>query len=123
MTDFDNRQISRDSLFILAELRVDGQNETHRVKVRNLSPGGMMAEANLRVVRGEKVAVNLRNAGWVEGSVAWVQENRFGVAFAEDIDPKAVRANAAATPLPDAMIVNRRWAAAPPPATATRKIL
>jgi hypothetical protein len=123
MTEADNRQIARDSLFILAELRLDGQDVVHRVKVRNLSAGGMMAEAELRVVRGERVQVNLRNAGWVEGSVAWVQENRFGIAFSEEIDPKAVRANTAA-PLPDAMVVNRRWTSpAPPPPSAARKII
>ncbi|HET9629555.1 MAG TPA: PilZ domain-containing protein, partial [Novosphingobium sp.] len=82
MSDSDNRNISRDSLFILAELRLDGREDEHRVKVRNLSSGGMMAEGSVKVTRGERVEVNLRNVGWVEGSVAWVQDSRFGVAFA-----------------------------------------
>ena len=43
-------------------------------------------------MRGAVVDVNIRNVGWVEGSVAWVQDNRFGVAFREDIDPKLARA-------------------------------
>ena len=34
----------------------------------------------------------MRNLGWVEGSVAWRQDNRFGIAFAEEIDPKLARA-------------------------------
>ncbi|MNC96807.1 hypothetical protein D3C83_142760 [compost metagenome] len=38
------------------------------------------------------VTVELRNVGRVEGSVAWVQDNRFGVAFVEEIDPKLARA-------------------------------
>jgi len=96
MSDSDNRNISRDSLFILAELRVDGREGDHRVKVRNLSAGGMMAEGPVKVVRGERVEVNLRNVGWVEGSVAWVQENRFGVAFAEEVDPAVIRVPVAA---------------------------
>lgn len=91
MNDSDNRNISRDSLFILAELRVDGGDGEHRVKVRNLSAGGMMAEGSVKVVRGERVEVSLRNVGWVAGTVAWVQDNRFGVAFAEDVDPSVIR--------------------------------
>lgn len=96
MNDSDNRNISRDSLFILAELRVEGGEDEHRVKVRNLSAGGMMAEGSLKVVRGERVEVNLRNVGWVAGTVAWVQDNRFGVAFADDVDPAVIRVPVAA---------------------------
>jgi hypothetical protein len=91
MSDSDNRNISRNSLFILAEVRLDGQADEHRVKVRNLSAGGIMVEGPLKVTRGARVSVNLRNVGWVEGTVAWVQENRFGVAFADDVDPAAIR--------------------------------
>ncbi|MCT2399229.1 PilZ domain-containing protein [Novosphingobium mangrovi (ex Huang et al. 2023)] len=92
MNEGDNRQIARDSLFLMADLRVDGLQDEYRIKVRNLSPGGMMGEGSVRVVRGTIVEVNIRNVGWVEGSVAWVQDTRFGVAFRDDIDPKLARA-------------------------------
>ena len=92
MSQVDTRQVNRDSLFLLAQLRVDGSDQAHRVKVRNLSPGGMMAEGEVKVARGSRVSVELRNLGWVEGSVAWKQDNRFGIAFAEEIDPKLARA-------------------------------
>ena len=36
---------ARDSLFVMADLRLDGNEETHRIKMRNLSAGGMMGEA------------------------------------------------------------------------------
>jgi len=88
----DNRHIARDSLFLLADLRIDGQSGESRIKVRNLSAGGMMGEGPVRVARGAVVDVNIRNVGWVEGFVAWVQDNRFGIAFREDIDPKVARA-------------------------------
>ena len=94
MPESDQRHISRDSLFMLAGLRVSGRDLPNRVKIRNLSAGGMMAEGNVRVVVGKRLEVNLRNLGWVEGVVAWIQENRFGIAFVEDIDPKVVRATA-----------------------------
>ncbi len=88
----ENRQIARDSLFVMADLRLSGSEEQHRIKVRNLSAGGMMGEGTVRVARGDGVEVNVRNIGWVEGSVAWVQEDRFGVAFRDEIDPKVARA-------------------------------
>jgi len=92
MDDSENRQIARDSLFLMADMRVDGLEGDYRIKVRNLSAGGMMGEGNARVVRGAVVDVNIRNVGWVAGSVAWVQGNRFGIAFRDDIDPKVARA-------------------------------
>ena len=91
MSGVDTRHINRDSLFLMAEVRVEGDSGSHRVKVRNLSAGGMMAEGDMAVTRGARVTVELRNVSAVEGSVAWVQENRFGVAFAREIDPKAPR--------------------------------
>jgi hypothetical protein len=91
MDGSENRQIARDSLFVLADLRVDGLPLEHRIKVRNLSDGGMMGEGAVRVRRGEAVQVNIRNLGWVPGTVAWVQDTRFGVAFIEPIDPRLAR--------------------------------
>lgn len=92
MSNVDTRQVDRDSLFLLANLRVDGHEQVHRVKVRNLSAGGMMAEGDVKVQRGALVNVELRNIGWVEGSVAWTQSDRFGIAFVDEIDPKKARA-------------------------------
>jgi hypothetical protein len=91
----ENRQIARDSLFVMADLRLEGLDTEYRIKVRNLSSGGMMGEGAVRVVRGTMVFVNIRNIGWVEGSVAWVQDNRFGVAFRDEIEPKDARATTA----------------------------
>ncbi len=92
MSGVDTRHIPRDSLFLLASLRLAGDAAEHRVKVRNLSAGGMMAEGDVRVERGTRLAVDLRNIGWVEGAVAWVQDKRFGIAFSEEIDARLVRA-------------------------------
>ncbi len=92
MADNDPRQLSRDSLFLMADLRLRGSDVVHRVKVRNLSSGGMMAEGPLKTVRGTLVEVQIRNIGWVEGAIAWVQGDRYGIAFSEDIDPVVARA-------------------------------
>lgn len=91
MDGSENRQIARDSLFVMADLRLDGLDGEYRIKMRNLSAGGMMGEGTVRVARGASVQVNVRNIGWVEGRVAWVQDNRFGVAFSEEIDPREAR--------------------------------
>jgi len=91
VTELDHRQVGRDSLFLMADVRLSGAGDEHRVKVRNLSGGGMMAEGQMKVTRGAKLDINLRNIGWVPGVVAWIQENRFGIAFMEEIDPKLAR--------------------------------
>ncbi len=93
MSSVDTRDASRDSLFLFAELRLDGRDDRTRVKVRNLSAGGMMVEdGGLAVSRGDRVVVDLRNVGTVRGSIAWVQGNRFGIAFENAVDPKLARA-------------------------------
>ncbi len=85
------REIDRDSLFLKADLRFTSSNAQGEVRIRNLSAGGLMAEAPVQVARGEKVELNLRNVGWISGVVAWVAEGRIGIAFDHPIDPKAVR--------------------------------
>lgn len=93
MSAVDTRHITRDSLFLMAAMRVDGSETDQRVKVRNLSAGGMMIECDLQLGRGARISVELRNIGWVHGVVAWVQDSRSGVAFDKVIDPKLARAN------------------------------
>ena len=94
MSNIDTRQLSRDSLFVMAKVKVeeDTSGTEHPVKVRNLSSGGLMAEGGVKVARGSMVKVELRNLGWVDGTVAWKQDDRFGIAFIEEIDARAVRA-------------------------------
>jgi hypothetical protein len=91
MTGVETRSVTRDSLFLLADIRIEQSTETHRVRVRNLSDGGMMGEGNLRVQRGHRLTVELRNIGAIKGSVAWVQDDRFGVAFDDEIDSQKAR--------------------------------
>lgn len=105
MTGVETRSVARDSLFLLADIRVERGDEVHRVRVRNLSDGGMMAEGNLRVQRGHRIEVNLRNIGRVPGSVAWVQDDRFGIAFDENVDSQKARRPLQADDQPDAMVV------------------
>ncbi|WP_298305915.1 PilZ domain-containing protein [uncultured Erythrobacter sp.] len=92
MTGVETRSVTRDSLFLLANVRVEKQSDQHRVRVRNLSDGGMMGEGTIKINRGNRVEVELRTVGKVMGSVAWVQDQRFGIAFDEEIDSQSARA-------------------------------
>ncbi len=125
MTGVETRSVARDSLFLLAEIRVEQSAETHRARVRNLSDGGMMGEGQLRVQRGHRVVVELRNIGAVNGTVAWVQDNRFGVAFDEEIDSQKARRPLQTNEGHEATIVKPSWthrAPQPPEPTTLRKI-
>jgi hypothetical protein len=82
---------ARDSLFLLADLTIEDSGERHKVKVRNLSSGGMMVEADIEVVQGQRIVVDLRNIGPVRGQIAWARAERFGVAFDRQINPKLAR--------------------------------
>lgn len=75
---------------LMAEFSVSGRDGVHLIGVRNLSAGGMMGEGAVAVHSGLRVSVDLPRIGRTEGSVAWVQGERFGVAFLQDIDPDAV---------------------------------
>ena len=87
------RDAARDSMFLQATLRpVSGANPApFSVRVRNLSAGGMMAEADAEVAIDDRITVELRNVGKVGGRVAWVRAGRFGVTFDAPIDPKLAR--------------------------------
>jgi hypothetical protein len=113
MANVETRQVDRDSLLLIAQLRIDGDETEYRVKVRNLSAGGMMADGSVPVGRGALISIGLRNIGWIEGTVAWKQDERFGIAFLEDIDPKVARAPVATgamdVPTPRFSRPPRRW--------------
>lgn len=116
MTGVETRSVARDSLFLLADIRIEQSAETHRVRVRNLSDGGMMGEGQLRVQRGNRLVIELRNIGAIGGTVAWVQDNRFGIAFDDEIDSQKARRPLQGAEDPALVIMERSWAhRAPPP--------
>ena len=88
MDKIDTREVNRDSMFLLAQVRADGTQGEQSVKVRNISDGGIMAEGPVKIARGEAISIELRNMGWVQGTVAWTQGDRFGIAFEEGVDPR-----------------------------------
>ncbi|MES2451089.1 MAG: PilZ domain-containing protein [Pseudomonadota bacterium] len=86
-----NRNDSRDSLFLMADMRVPGAASVLQVRVRNLSAGGLMAEFPTGLDQGTLVEFDVRGIGWVPGKVAWSAAGRIGVAFDRQIDPMLAR--------------------------------
>jgi hypothetical protein len=84
------RNGARDSLMLAAQFKVADRPEV-TVRVRNLSPGGLMAEYPQPISIGTPVEVEVRGIGWVTGRIAWCAESRVGVAFDGEIDPRAAR--------------------------------
>ncbi|HEX4693797.1 PilZ domain-containing protein [Sphingomonas sp.] len=81
----------RDSLFLVAEVRIDGRLESSQVRVRNLSSGGLMADYPHPVDIGTAVEVELRGIGKINGEIAWTAAGRIGVSFEHPIDPMQAR--------------------------------
>lgn len=93
------RSEPRDSMFLMAAMRRPGGAEV-QVKVRNLSPGGMMAESPVNFSRGEQIETDLRGIGLVTGKVAWTAGGRVGVQFDTTIDPRLARKPVSGNPQP-----------------------
>ena len=86
-----NRVGSRDSLFLMARLRLGDEAGIREVRVRNLSERGLMLELDKVVAIATPVQLDLRGIGDVTGKVAWCTEGRIGVALDSPIDPKKAR--------------------------------
>ena len=79
----------------------------------------------MKVARGNRVEVELRNIGIVHGSVAWVQDQRFGIAFDEEVDSQQARkpaADGATSSAAYTELSSAHRAPPPPPPTSLRKV-
>lgn len=86
------RHPDRNSLLLGADIVAEGTLTACRYTVRNLSPGGMMAQGRDPLPAGARISITLRNIGAVQGRVAWAEEGRYGISFDQEIDPQAVPA-------------------------------
>jgi hypothetical protein len=92
MDKVERRLVERESLNLLADVRIDGVPGQQRVGLRNISARGLMADGLGNARRGQPIWICLNRLGWIEGTVAWVQGNRCGIALREEIDPDQLRA-------------------------------
>ena len=98
--DDPQRGGARDSLFLSAQLTLAGMVEPRTVRVRNLSPGGLMAEYAGRVAIGDAVTVDVRGIGATAGRIAWIAEGRLGIAFDQPVNPRLARKPVTVAPRP-----------------------
>ncbi len=87
----NRRQRERDSLLLVAQVRIGDEATTREARVRNLSETGLMAELAKVVDVGTPVTVTLRGIGEVAGTVAWCTEGRMGISLNAPINPLHVR--------------------------------
>ena len=91
MPNDDHRATRRNQILLLAQLRVEGEAVVFGIRIRDLSAGGLRAQfAECRLGRA-RVAVEVRNIGWVTGSVVWQDGAHIGVRFDSPIDPDKAR--------------------------------
>jgi len=89
------RQEKRDSLYLNAEVAIDGR-ASFATRVRNLSAGGMMIDVTCDQVPGTPLVAEIRGIGEIGGRIAWSSPGRAGVAFNEEINPRLARKSNAA---------------------------
>jgi hypothetical protein len=65
--------------------KLNGPSGDQLIRVRNVSAGGLMAEAGQQVAVGDAVSVELSSQK-IPGSVVWIREGTIGVKFDQNID-------------------------------------
>lgn len=86
------RRDERDSVLVLAHMRPeDGSSGPIAARVRNVSSGGLMAQAPEQYRPGLRIEIELEGIGIVKGVVAWSEAGRIGIAFDHPIDKSLAR--------------------------------
>jgi hypothetical protein len=86
----ETRGSARQHVLLLAQLTIGG-GSPHRIRVRDLSAKGLRAEGDVPVTPGQLVEVDFGSAGRVRGLIAWRDNESFGVALEQEIEPAVVR--------------------------------
>ncbi len=89
-----HRGKSRESIFLGAVINLGDEVQSHNVRVRNISSGGMMIDLAGPQPKGLVVVAEMKGIGEVRGYIAWSTENRTGIAFDRVVDPKLARQTA-----------------------------
>lgn len=75
---------------LMATVRLAGAAD-QRLRIRDISAGGLKVTSALKPARGTKVHIELLELGWVTGEIAWATESTFGVRLVHRVDPAAAR--------------------------------
>lgn len=87
----EQTRLPRESVFLLAHLKTSLLREPATLRVRNLSPGGLMADYSGALQKGDKIVIEMKGIGEVSARVAWRTDVRIGVAFDFLVDPRNAR--------------------------------
>jgi hypothetical protein len=87
----DRRAAPRDIAVLRVAKLVTSRGE-QLCRIRNISPGGVMAEVPGTYFLGESAGIELKSGGKAAGHIAWVEDGRIGVSFEEPIDPQDILA-------------------------------
>lgn len=92
-TDTGKRRRPRDSMLLMGTIQACGDvaRPGQPIRIRNLSPTGLMADSQVEYDPGCLVEVEFRGIGKVSGEVVWVRQKRMGITFDAPIDPKLAR--------------------------------
>ena len=85
MASVERRHQLRNDLCQVADARIGRDPAIHAIKIRNLSASGLMGECAVKVASGTRLELDLPELGRVSGTVVWVHEPRFGVAFDDEV--------------------------------------
>jgi PilZ domain len=85
------RAKARISMFLSANILFDGETKAIDVRIRNLSPGGMMVDSAKAFNMGHRAKCEIKGIGEIGGEVAWVAAGRIGIKFDSEVDPDAAR--------------------------------
>ena len=111
LTANDHRASRRNQILLLAQMRVDGESVCFGIRIRDLSAGGLRAQFAECRLSDARIAVEIRNIGWVKGSVVWQDGAQIGIRFDTPIDPDRARiavTGSFATPSPPPRVLQRR---------------
>lgn len=75
---------------LMANVQMAGWPE-QRVRVRDISAGGLKVNVEVKPATGAAVHIELPGLGWVAGTVVWANERAFGVHFAHPVEAVAAR--------------------------------
>ncbi len=73
------------TLTLLLVGRIIGERTDGLCRIRNISPGGLMAEVFARFEVGDEVRIELRNGQMLAGTVRWTRDGGLGLEFAERV--------------------------------------
>ncbi|MBV1687366.1 PilZ domain-containing protein [Novosphingobium sp. G106] len=98
-TDFladEERSSRRHSLWLSARVSVRGEAE--QVMIHNLSMTGLLFETALALEFGDRIEVELPEAGPTQAEIVWCSDSFFGCEFASPIAAAAVSASRLRSP-------------------------